>query len=230
MPDWRAGVDPRAPRDEGGRTGVAAPLRRLRAAVRPGPLPGARRPTPMPGRPPRPIELGDAVDGAFEIAELGLDRLVATRAATVTTPSGVAVVDVTKTIVLGGDRRAPTLDADPRRSRNRSSLPVEATARPRVDAHAARRRRATRPPGGRSTGERSPHDAAGSAVAVTHARPGQRLRRYRGRRPPSRRRRPRGGRRSRPSRTRRAASSASTREPGCCCRGRWRWRRARPGP
>ena len=28
------------------------------------------------------VELGDAVDGAFEIAELGLDRLVATRAAT----------------------------------------------------------------------------------------------------------------------------------------------------
>ena len=34
------------------------------------------------------IELGDAVDGAFEIAELGLDRLVATRTVAVMTPAG----------------------------------------------------------------------------------------------------------------------------------------------
>ncbi len=55
------------------------------------------------------IELGDAVDGAFEIAELGLDRLVATRTAAVTTPAGPVAVDVTKTLALGGDRRAPSL-------------------------------------------------------------------------------------------------------------------------
>jgi alpha-amylase len=71
------------------------------------------------------IELGDAVDGAFEIAELGLDRLVATRAATVTTPAGAAIVGVTKTIELGGDRRAPTLTLTVA-IHNRSAIPVEA--------------------------------------------------------------------------------------------------------
>jgi 4-alpha-glucanotransferase len=54
-------------------------------------------------------ELGDAVDGAFEIAELALDRLVATRTANVTAPTGDMAIDVTKVIIIGGDRRAPTL-------------------------------------------------------------------------------------------------------------------------
>jgi hypothetical protein len=57
----------------------------------------------------RAIELGDAVDGGFEIETLELDRLVATRQATVTGPSGAAALSVSKEVVLGGDRRSPTL-------------------------------------------------------------------------------------------------------------------------
>ena len=85
------------------------------------------------------IELGDAVDGAFEIAELGLDRLVATRTATVTTPAGPVAVDVTKTVALGGDRRAPTLTLTVA-VRNRSATRDRHQDRRRVDADAPRRR------------------------------------------------------------------------------------------
>jgi Domain of unknown function (DUF1926). len=53
----------------------------------------------------RATELGDAVDGAFAIAELAPGRLVTTRAATVADAS----VEITKTVTLGGNRRAPTL-------------------------------------------------------------------------------------------------------------------------
>ncbi|MEO8437081.1 MAG: alpha-amylase/4-alpha-glucanotransferase domain-containing protein [Chloroflexota bacterium] len=59
------------------------------------------------------VELGDAVEGAYEIESLGLDRLVARREATVSGEGRAdgpgASVRVTKTIVLGGDRRSPTL-------------------------------------------------------------------------------------------------------------------------
>jgi 4-alpha-glucanotransferase len=55
------------------------------------------------------VELGDAVAGPFEIVSLALDRLVATRRATVSEGSGDAVVEVTKEVVLGGDRRSPSL-------------------------------------------------------------------------------------------------------------------------
>jgi 4-alpha-glucanotransferase len=57
------------------------------------------------------VELGDAVEGAYEIDELELDRLVVRRNATVATGSGgaAATVRVVKTFSLGGDRRAPTL-------------------------------------------------------------------------------------------------------------------------
>ena len=58
----------------------------------------------------RATELGDAVDGAFEIELLETDRLVATRAASIATPAGAIPIRVVKEIVLGGDRRAPTLD------------------------------------------------------------------------------------------------------------------------
>ena len=57
------------------------------------------------------VELGDAVDGAFVIAELGLDRLVATRAAHVRTATGAAAVDVTKDD--RARRRPPRPDAGP---------------------------------------------------------------------------------------------------------------------
>ena len=55
-------------------------------------------------------ELGDAVDGAFEIETLEPDRLVAARAASMMTPDGPAAIRVVKEVVLGGDRRTPTLD------------------------------------------------------------------------------------------------------------------------
>jgi 4-alpha-glucanotransferase len=52
----------------------------------------------------RATELGDAVDGAFELVELAPGRLVTRREATIAD----AGVVVTKTVVLGGNRRAPT--------------------------------------------------------------------------------------------------------------------------
>ncbi len=56
------------------------------------------------------IELGDAVDGAFEIDMLEPNRLVTTRSATVATDSGPVPIRVVKELQLGGDRRSPTLD------------------------------------------------------------------------------------------------------------------------
>ncbi len=53
----------------------------------------------------RATELGDAVDGAFAIAELAPGRLVTKRVATIADAS----VEITKTVTLGGNRRAPTL-------------------------------------------------------------------------------------------------------------------------
>jgi alpha-amylase len=53
----------------------------------------------------RATELGDAVDGAFTLVDLRPGCLVARRAATIAD----ATVLVTKTLTLGGDRRAPTL-------------------------------------------------------------------------------------------------------------------------
>jgi hypothetical protein len=54
----------------------------------------------------RAAELGDAVDGAFSVVDLGQGRLVTRREATI---AGAAVT-ITKTIILGGDRRQPTLE------------------------------------------------------------------------------------------------------------------------
>jgi 4-alpha-glucanotransferase len=53
----------------------------------------------------RASELGDVVDGAFEVADVRPGLLVARRQASI---AGAAVT-VTKTITLGGNRRAPTL-------------------------------------------------------------------------------------------------------------------------
>ena len=55
-------------------------------------------------------ELGDAVDGAFEIETIETDRLVATRLGSVLRPGGPAELRIVKELVLGGDRRTPTLD------------------------------------------------------------------------------------------------------------------------
>jgi alpha-amylase len=56
------------------------------------------------------VELGDVVDGPFDIETLALGRLVATRHGSVMTADGPASVRVVKELVLGGDRRSPTLD------------------------------------------------------------------------------------------------------------------------
>ncbi len=57
----------------------------------------------------RAVELGDAVEGPFEVKALELDRLVVTRDGTVSGDDGPAPVRVTKELRLGGDRRAATL-------------------------------------------------------------------------------------------------------------------------
>ena len=60
----------------------------------------------------RAVELGDAVDGAYQMDRLDLDRLVASRLASVNQVGSAQPADVrvTKELVLGGDRRAPTLE------------------------------------------------------------------------------------------------------------------------
>jgi 4-alpha-glucanotransferase len=60
----------------------------------------------------RAVELGDAVDGAYQIERLELDRLVVSRLSSVDQAGSAraASLMVTKDLVLGGDRRAPTLD------------------------------------------------------------------------------------------------------------------------
>jgi alpha-amylase len=74
------------------------------------------------------IELGDAVDGAYEIETLELDRLVVGRDASVSTGAGEggATVRVVKTFTLSGDRRSPTL-LETVEVTNRSGATVDAT-------------------------------------------------------------------------------------------------------
>jgi hypothetical protein len=55
------------------------------------------------------VELGDAVEGRYELSTLELDRAVVTRDATLVVGGRPAVVRVTKEVVLGGDRGSPTL-------------------------------------------------------------------------------------------------------------------------
>ena len=57
----------------------------------------------------RAVELGDAVEGPFEVATLEPGRLVVTRDAWVVGTTGRAAVHVTKELAIGGDRRSPTL-------------------------------------------------------------------------------------------------------------------------
>jgi alpha-amylase len=71
------------------------------------------------------VELGDAIHGAFEVASLEAGRLVVTRDASIASATGAAAVRVTKEIVIGGDRRSPTLALSVTVG-NRSASPVEA--------------------------------------------------------------------------------------------------------
>jgi len=70
-------------------------------------------------------ELGDAVDGAFGVELLEPNRLVVARLGSVRTPRGPASFRIAKEIILGGDRRTPTLDVTVT-IENRSDWTVEA--------------------------------------------------------------------------------------------------------
>jgi alpha-amylase len=105
----------------------------------------------------RATELGDAVDGAFEVVELGPGNLVTRRAADM----AGADVGVTKTLTLGGNRRAPTLTL---------RLDLEHRDGPSLDARIGIEWALTMLGGGGNPaawwdvrGVRSAHDAAGTA-------------------------------------------------------------------
>ena len=161
------------------------------------------------------VELSDAVEGAYEIETLELDRLVARRDASVSTgrDGACAAVRVTKTFTLGGDRRSPTL-TETVVGHEPVGVDGRGDPRARVDGHDARWR--WQPGGlagdrwrrGRPTTPAGPRPARPAWRRAT-TRSGSRSRRRSRRRPTS------GVRRSRRSRTRRPASSASTRAPGC---------------
>ena len=98
----------------------------------------------------RATDLGDAVDGAFTLVELAPGRLVTHRDARI----GDTEVGVTRTLTLGGDRRAPTLALGSSWSiatGRRSTRGSASSGRPRCSAAAG-----TPPPGGRSRGTVGP--------------------------------------------------------------------------
>ena len=110
-------------------------------------------------------ELGDAVNGAFELELLEPDRLVTTRDGSIRTPTGAAAIRVAKEIRLGGDRRSPTLEVRTTIV-NRSAGPIEALLGLEWTV--------TMLGGGGNpsawlelAGERTAHDARGTAVGVT---------------------------------------------------------------
>jgi hypothetical protein len=113
------------------------------------------------------IELGDAVDGAFEVSSLELDRLVVTRRARVVPATGgdALQVHVTKEIRLAGDRRDPTLEL---------TLTVENLSERRLEATLGLEWTLTMLGGGGNPaawweidGSRTAHDARGAVSAVS---------------------------------------------------------------
>jgi alpha-amylase len=109
----------------------------------------------------RAEELGDAVDGAFEVAELSTGCLVIRRAATI---AGAAVT-VTKRLTIGDDRRAPTLDL---------RVDLEHREGPPIDVRLGIEWSTTMLGGGGNPaawwdagGQRTGHDVAGTAAALT---------------------------------------------------------------
>jgi 4-alpha-glucanotransferase len=109
----------------------------------------------------RATELGDAVDGAFELVELVPGRLVTRRGATIA--DGAVVV--TKTLVLGGNRRAPTL---------KLQLDLEHVGGPPVETRIGVEWALTMLGGGGNPaawwdvrGARTAHDAAGAVTELS---------------------------------------------------------------
>ncbi len=112
------------------------------------------------------VELGDAVEGIYELASLELDRVVTTRDATVARPGrgAPATVRVSKELVLGGDRGSPTLSL---------TVTVENRSTVRVTAILGVEWTLTMLGGGANPaawievdGVRGPHDGRGEATAV----------------------------------------------------------------
>ncbi|MGK2850543.1 MAG: alpha-amylase/4-alpha-glucanotransferase domain-containing protein [Candidatus Limnocylindrales bacterium] len=108
----------------------------------------------------RAEELGDAVDGAFELVDLGEGRLTTRRAATI---AGAAVT-VTKTYRLGGDRRTPTLE---------TQLTLEHREGPPIDVRLGLEWSTTMLGGGGNPsawwdvdGVRTAHDGSGTASGI----------------------------------------------------------------
>ena len=170
------------------------------------------------GRGREATELGDAVDGRVRRRRAGSATGASWPGATPRSASAAVErhQDVDRSAATGA--RRPSSSAVELRASRRTAgrRPV----RHRVDADDARRRRQ---PVGLVGGRRrsdSGHDTAGGAAGLTTHRSGQRLHR-RGGDDHGRRA---GGRLVRAgrdrSRTRRTASSASTRAAGCCSRGR----------
>ena len=111
------------------------------------------------------LELGDAVDSRYDVTALGDGRLVASRPSTVATSRGDAAVRVRKEIVIGGDRRSPTLAVEVTVS-NDSALPVE--ARLGLDWTINLLGGGGNPSAWLEVGgERSAHDGRGTAAEVT---------------------------------------------------------------
>jgi hypothetical protein len=109
----------------------------------------------------RAIDLGDAVDGAYLLVDLGQDRLTTSREATI---AGAAVT-VTKTYILGGDRRSPTLECH---------VVLEHRSGPVIEARLGLEWATTMLGGGGNpaawwdvAGRRVGHDSAGQGQAVT---------------------------------------------------------------
>jgi 4-alpha-glucanotransferase len=109
----------------------------------------------------RATELGDVVAGAFALVEIGPGWCVTRRDATI----GGAAVTVTKTVTIGGDRRAPTLGLQ---------VDLVHDHGPAVDARIGIEWAITMLGGGGNPaawwdvgGVRSAHDAAGSATDLS---------------------------------------------------------------
>ena len=109
----------------------------------------------------RAMELGDAVDGAFTLVDLGADRVVARREASIAS----AQVTITKSIILGGDRRSPTLECE---------VVLEHRSGPAIDVRLGIEWSLTMLGGGGNpaawwevAGTRAGHDTRGEATGVT---------------------------------------------------------------
>ncbi|MEO6207264.1 MAG: alpha-amylase/4-alpha-glucanotransferase domain-containing protein [Candidatus Limnocylindrales bacterium] len=108
----------------------------------------------------RAQELGDAVAGAYDIVDLGQGRLTTRREATI---AGAAVT-VTKTYLMGGDRRTPTLEIQ---------VALDHRSGPAIDVRLGIEWSTTMLGGGgnpaawwESEGVRGAHDASGTAIGI----------------------------------------------------------------